>query len=409
MAVRRPLKTFLFACLLSLEWVAVEWVAVECVAVGWVVPGWHALGSGSLFAAEVEQTDVQLSQVNQAIASIELWINDAANNRSSLERNLRAANQQIQENQQALTENQTVIAAQQTELLLLQERRQLLEIEKSAQESIVGQALRASQLLGGESSLKLLLNQQDPGPSARMLRYYAAFNEDRLTQILNFQKTLAAMQQTSDAIAATAASLEARNAVLEEQLAAAQIQQRERAAIVQALEAEMAARSNELEQLIQDRQHLENLISEINRIVDDIPAPQDLAPFAQSQGLLPWPVNGALLNRFGANYSEGNLQRQGVIISAAEGSPVRAIHPGRVVFSDWLRGSGYLVVLDHGNGYLSLYAHNQGLVKQTGDWANRGEIIGAAGNDAGMGSAGIYFEIRQNGQAQNPVNWCVDL
>ena len=357
--------------------------------------------------AEVEQPDVQLGEVNKAISAIESWINDAANNRSQLENDLRTVNVQIEALRQSIDSNQLAVLSSQTELDVLQKRSTELEQQKTAQQELVAQALRASYMIGRDSSLKLLLNQEDPGPGARMLRYYAAFNASRLTQLAAYQQTLNELSVTTAEIADTTSSLQERSAELEQQLVSLTRSRESRAKILLALEVELASRSNQLEQLVQDRQHLENLITEINRIVSDIPAPEELMPFAQAQGELPWPLAGSLLNSFGASYSEGNLQRQGIIISAAEGTAVRAIHPGRVVFADWLRGSGFLVVLDHGQGYMSLYAHNQGLLKQSGDWANRGEAIAAAGNNAGMDSPGIYFEIRHNGQAQNPVNWCV--
>ncbi len=358
-------------------------------------------------SAEIEQPDVQLGEVNKAISAIESWINDAANNRSQLENDLRTANRQIEMLQQSIDSNQLAILASQGELDTLQERSAVLEQQKTAQQELVAQALRASYMIGRDSSLKLLLNQEDPGPGARMLHYYAAFNASRLTQLAAYQQTLDELATIASGIADTTSSLQARSAELEGQLVSLTHNRESRADILLALEAELASRSDQLEQLVQDRQHLENLIAEINRIVSDIPAPEELMPFAQARGELPWPLAGPLLNTFGASYSEGNLQRQGVIINAAEGTAVRAIHPGRVVFADWLRGSGFLVVLDHGQGYMSLYAHNQGLLKQNGDWANRGETIAAAGSNAGMDSPGIYFEVRHNGQAQNPVNWCV--
>ncbi len=358
-------------------------------------------------AAEVEQPGVQLDEVNKAISAIESWINDAANNRSQLENDLRSTNVQIESLQQSIDSNQLAVLTSQTELDVLQKRSAELEQQKVAQQELVTQALRASYIIGRDSSLKLLLNQEDPGPGTRMLRYYASFNDSRLTRLATYQQTLNELSVTTAGITDTTRSLQKRSIELEEQLVSLTHSRESRADILLALEAELASRSDQLVQLVQDRQHLENLITEINRIVSDIPAPEELMPFAQAQGELPWPLAGSLLNRFGASYSEGNLQRQGIIISAAEGSAVRAIHPGRVVFADWLRGSGFLLVIDHGQGYMSLYAHNQGLLKQSGDWANRGEAIAAAGNNAGMDSPGIYFEIRHNGQAQNPVNWCV--
>ena len=161
-----------------------------------------------------------------------------------------------------------------------------------------------------------------------------------------------------------------------------------------------------LEQLTEDRARVEELIKQINDAIASIPPPEQLTPFSEARGRMPWPVNGRALNNFGESYSDGNLHRQGLVLAADAGSPVRAVHPGRVVFSDWLRGSGLLVVVDHGDGYLSLYANNQTLVKNTGDWVNRGEAVATAGDNGGLNQPGIYFEIRRHGEALDPAAWC---
>jgi murein hydrolase activator len=283
-------------------------------------------------------------------------------------------------------------------------------------------------MLGGDSTARFLLSMEDPGPSTRMMRYYSIFNAERLERIGTFHATLQELDATLADIDAASITLQQTTAALEAQLEALEANRVARVALLRELEAERATRSGELENLAEDRHRLESLIEEINRIVEVTPPPGSVSrtpggvanprlddgeapaarfPFAQARRQLPWPLDGPLLNRFGARYSEGNLQRQGIIIGAAEGSPVRAVHDGRVVFSDWLRGSGLLVVLDHGEGYLTLYGHNQTLARTTGDWVNRGEVIGTAGADAGLASPGIYFEIRHNGQAQDPVSWCI--
>jgi septal ring factor EnvC (AmiA/AmiB activator) len=106
-------------------------------------------------------------------------------------------------------------------------------------------------------------------------------------------------------------------------------------------------------------------------------------------------------------FGAGQLRRHGIVIAAETGSPIRAIHPGRVIFSDWLRGSGNLLIVDHGNAYISLYSHNQQLLKQSGDWVNRGEALALSGEDGGTGEPGLYFEIRRNSETLNPADWLV--
>ncbi|MGJ8688418.1 MAG: murein hydrolase activator EnvC family protein [Gammaproteobacteria bacterium] len=357
-------------------------------------------------SAQEAPPEEQLEQLNAAIASIESWLNSASNNRSTLENELRITTQQIESTNLDITRNRTAITALEEQRNTLSARRDALEEEKSVQQDLIQQALRASYISGQESYLKLLLNQEDPSLSARMLRYFSDFNQERMERIALFRETLSELASTSKQLDSNAQELTTRQSALEAQRASLNDDSQHREELLNALKDDIAARSGELQQLSEDREHLESLIEQIQEAIASIPAPDQITPFAQAKGNLPWPVAGAPLNRFGAAYSDGNLHRQGIVLSAEQGSAVRAVHPGRVVFADWLRGSGLLVVVDHGDGYLSLYAQNQSLVKGKGDWVNRGEALATAGANGGTGQAGVYFEIRHNGQALDPAQWC---
>lgn len=364
------------------------------------------LAASPCSAAEDPAPEEQLTQINTAIDQIEEWLNSAANNRSDLERALRDATQAIDAATAEIASNETAIATVEQQLETLAQRSAKLERERDEQQELVKRALRASYMSGQESYLKLLLNQDDPALSSRMLRYYSDFNDARLTQIREFRATLTELAATTASIESASEELFDRQAELEVQLAALNENRATRSALLEQLESDIASRSNELEQLTEDRARLEELIEQIADAIASIPPPEQLTPFSQARGNLPWPVEGTRLNVFGAAYSDGNLHRQGVVLAAEAGTPVRAIHPGRVVFSDWLRGSGLLIVVDHGEGYMSLYANNQTLIKRTGDWVNRNEALATAGTNGGLDRPGIYFEIRHDGQAQDPADWC---
>lgn len=356
--------------------------------------------------AQETPPEEQLALLNSAITEIETWLNSAANNRSDLETQLRENTQKIDRIREQVTENRAAITGLQAQLIELNERSVALTADKAAQEDLIKQAIRASYISGQEPYLKLLLNQQDPAQSARMLYYYDRFNRERLARVERFRQTLTALVATRSEIEASSRERDERETQLQSQLDALSAEQAQRNTLLEALEVDIALRSDELQQLSEDRGRLEALVAKIQEAIASIPPPEQLTPFAQARGKLPWPVAGEALNRFGAAYSDGNLHRQGIVLSVAVGSPVRAVHPGRVVFADWLRGSGLLVVVDHGEGYLSLYANNQSLVKRKGDWVNRGEALATSGENSGMDSPGIYFEIRHNGQAQDPALWC---
>ncbi len=363
------------------------------------------LASPASMAADEPLPEEQLQQVSVAIAQIEDWLREAASDRTALEQQLRDSNAAIASNRAAILDTEAQILALRQELQQLERQQSELEQALASQEDLVREALRASYSSGRDSYLKLLLTQEDPSRSARMLRYYSDFNRARLDGITAYRTTLQSLDSTAARLLVTEQALQGSRQTLEQAQTALATETTRREELLAGLAEEMAARSTELDQLREDQQRLESLVQQIRDVVINIPAPEDLAPFADARGRLPRPVDGEALNRFGQSYSDGNLHRQGIVLGAAEGTPVRAVHPGRVVFADWLRGSGLLVVVDHGAGYMSLYANTGSLIKRNGDWVNRGEPLATAGRDGGSGQPGLYFEIRHNGQAQDPAQW----
>jgi murein hydrolase activator len=167
--------------------------------------------------------------------------------------------------------------------------------------------------------------------------------------------------------------------------------------------AESRNRGAQLKRLQQQQQQLERLLAELRRATEATPFdPND--PFARLRGRLSWPVAGRIETGYGDNVA-GGLRSNGIAIAADRGAPVRAVHEGRVIFADWLSGRGLLIILDHGNGYLSLYGHAEQLFKQAGATVQAGETIAAAGDSGGRARPGLYFEIRRAGKPVNPSGW----
>jgi septal ring factor EnvC (AmiA/AmiB activator) len=161
-----------------------------------------------------------------------------------------------------------------------------------------------------------------------------------------------------------------------------------------------------LRRLEKDRQELEALLDAVEETIADLKIPNDYRPFAARKGDMSWPTNGPVRYRFGSRQKPSMIRRQGVTIAGKSGNNVNAIHHGRVVFADWFRGKGLLIIVDHGDGFMSLYAHNQSLLSEIGDWIKAGEPIATVGNSGGQRESGLYFEIRQNGEPTNPARWC---
>lgn len=379
------------------HWPRTALAAVAALAVCW---------SAALLPQEIDpETSARLQAVDDALARIESWLEETRRRQSTEEARLSELQGDINTLMQQQQANRQQLDALQGRLAQLDARQQELLLETEAQRAQIAGVIRAAYLRGTDSRLKMLLNQQDPDTAQRMMVYFNTLNASHLEQIRQWQQTLEALQANRLDVEHTRQTLVRTNEHLQEQQIALIDVQQQREQVIADLQRQLAERSGERETLLQDRADLQALIDEINRIIVDIPAPEELMPFSASRGQMPWPVSGPLLSRYGERYGGGNLQRQGLIIGAAADTPVRAIHPGRVVFADWLRGSGNLLVIDHGEGYVSLYAHNQRLVKQNGDWVNRGEAIAVSGQDAGTGAPGLYFEIRRQRQPLNPTEW----
>lgn len=348
-----------------------------------------------------------LQLVNDAITHIQQWLQATRVQRSAEEQALLESSQQLNALRQDILTNQRQSSAIESDLAQLTAEQNILLADSEQQRAQIASTLVASYMTGADSQLKLLLNQQDPAIARRMLVYFSAFNQQRLTHITRWRDTLAALAENRETLLVNAEQLTELNVSLQQQQRALQTQQLARETLIAELAAQMTSRGSELDTLIADQLELQTLINEINSVVIDLPAPDELMPFADSRGNMPWPSPGQLLAYYGDVYGAGQLRRQGIIIASAPASPVRAIHPGRVIFSDWLRGSGNLLIVDHGNSYISLYSHNQQLLKQSGDWVNRGEALALSGEDGGTGEPGLYFEIRRNSQTLNPIDWLV--
>ena len=367
-------------------------------------------------AQSSEEARQELAAVGDAIGEIQSWLIEAKSTQSIEIRNLQQADLQISTFSQSITATQVALTETESEIASLSREADQLSIEKSTQSKILEQAIRTAYMSSNQSAIELLLNQEDISKSARMLHYHRLFTKAQLDSIASFQDTLDEVQTVNQQLESNAVGLE------QEQLTLSNSQQNlndskiERELALNQLRADIASRSSQLEQLEIDQAQLQALIKQINRAVADIPAAMQRSPFDSQLGKLPMPVTGQIIDRFGTRYGEGDLRRQGITIAVSEGTPVQAIHPGRVVFSDWLRGTGLLVIVDHGQGYMSLYGANQALSKQAGDWVDTGDIVSTSGmaneltgnSGDSQASSGMYFEIRHHGEAQNPDQWFSD-
>lgn len=269
----------------------------------------------------------------------------------------------------------------------------------------MGLQLAAAYKAGSPSQLQLLLRQQDAEQLSRMAVYQKHLVQARSDAIEDYQNTLDQLAQIEPALQAQTQRLSEARARLAQQQTSLQAKRRERNQTLKRLNASIDAKDEKLRKSQADQAYLERVLAEVVRQLSDDALGIKGASFKSRKGKMGWPTKGTLSARFGSRRS-GSLRWQGVQIEAPEGREVKAIHAGRVVFADYLRGQGMLMIIDHGSGYLSLYAHNQVLYQDTGDWVQTGDVIGRAGTSGGRTRAGIYFEIRHAGKPVNPALWC---
>jgi septal ring factor EnvC (AmiA/AmiB activator) len=289
------------------------------------------------------------------------------------------------------------------ELSLLAERKTELENRSLAQKNLIAREVRSAYRQGSSEPVRLLLNQEDPQKLARILTYYRYFAEARREKIDDFTATLNDLASVETAIKTKQHDLLSRRKALVKEAETLATEQEQRSAILASLNAALSSDKAQLDKLNQERKALEQVIARLEQQIQTL-ANKSSTPFAKLRGKLPWPVMGKIRQGFGSHRAQ-SLKWTGWLIAAEEGTPVNPVHNGRVVFADYLRGQGMMVIVDHGGGYLSLYAHNQVLLKETGDWVQAGDKIALAGNSGGLSDSALYFEIRHNGKPQDPKVW----
>ena len=352
-----------------------------------------------------EREDRQkLEQVSRDILKLEQRIQGDSKEHQQLARELKKTELAAARLNRQGRELEQQIAQLDDELASLRKEQAALEKSRRAQETLIGKQVAAAYRLGNQESIKLLLNQEDPDKVSRTLKYYDYFLDARARKINDYLATVSQLQEVAAGITERQATLAENRAALKEQQQQLAESQRVRSDVLMRLDRQISSSKQALDQLKGERQRLETVLKALEERLAQLSSPSNTEPFAKRKGKLPWPVAGKLSQYFGATRT-ADITWTGWLLQAEAGTPVRAIHHGRVVFSDYLRGHGLLVIVDHGDGYMSLYAHNQELLKVPGDWVQAGEPIARVGNSGGQRDHALYFEIRHNGRPTNPKYW----
>lgn len=361
---------------------------------------------GGIAVAQDNQQDAEaaLAALNAAIEASRAALSTSRRELDQEEQALRDIELDIQDN---LAQQRRLNTEQDQQ----RERRQQLQTKRdehlaqleTSRDQLAAQ-VRAAWRLGSESRLKLVLNADSPARLGRTLAYHDHFSRAQARRIDELRTALAGLDQVARDMAQVMEALASSAEALQRSASELDRRRDERAGLTAALEQRIRSESERLAELEQDRADLEQLLQRLQDALADIPADlgQHLHPTAL-RGQLPMPLDGRVLKAFGQQRAPG-LTWRGWLIEARSGDTVRAIAYGRVAYADWLRGYGLLLIIDHGDGFMSLYGHNESLQHGVGDWVQPGEVVATAGGHGDAGN-GLYFELRNAGRAVDPATW----
>lgn len=402
-------------------------------------------GSPMLPADERSRAQQDIRKAEQDIAELEKLIRQIQTEKSAAQQALQQTEKEIGDLEKNIRSLEAEQKKNEQEILEFEIEKGKFESRRRQQQKLVALQSRAAYQAGQSEPLRLFFNQQDPALVSHNLTYYQYLQQARQQQIKQFQATVQQLSELQAAIDLHQQELEQQKIQLQQQQDQLAELRQQRRQLVAELDKKQQGSQQQLSSRKQEQKKLNDLLAAIEqklarqaeqerlrrererqlalqqnqaRIRQQQQAParggQQVSSqfshpggnFAQARGKLPWPVNGRLLAGFGSPRNDTRSKWDGVLIQAAEGHQVRVIHPGRVVFADWLRGSGLLVIVDHNDGYLSLYGHNQSLLVSAGDNLKAGQPIATVGNTGGQSQSALYFAIRKQGQATDPGQWC---
>ncbi|CAL1239903.1 murein hydrolase activator EnvC family protein [Candidatus Methylocalor cossyra] len=371
----------------------------------WLAFALPALAGGAV--PEAADQRLELNRIREAIEAVQKSRDTLESKKKALDEALREAESTYGRLLKTIRALEAEAEARTQHIAALRQQRHRLLVALRRERYVLSGQARAAYALGRTDWLKLLLNQQDPSRLARVLAYHRYLTQARSSLIQGMERKLAETRQLQDELSAESERLTGTRQQLLREQAAAEESRRARRQLLAELERELRDKNSELERLQEDERRLQDLVNSLRQPgpegtpnEDSAPAP----PAAVPGGPSPCPVAGRIVAEFGSPRMNGHWD--GMLIAAPEGSPVRAVADGRVAFADWLRGYGLLIIVDHGNGIMSLYAFNQSLYKNVGDRVAAGEAIAAVGASGGRPEPGLYFGIRKQGQAVNPMPWC---
>ncbi|MCR6625488.1 MAG: peptidoglycan DD-metalloendopeptidase family protein [Pseudoxanthomonas sp.] len=390
-------------------------------------------------AQNSREAEQKLQRVRSELKSIAQERRKLESERGAASRQLRDADEQVGRTTRSLFDTEAALRREAAALDELQRKRDAMQGQQASQRRQLTALVRAAYQRGDDAPLKVLLSQDRVADANRLLAYHRYVQRDQAQRIESLNTELAALDQVERDIVARQAELDAARVKQRGQVAQLEKDRKARASLMADLDQRYQDRAAKEKALGQDARSLETLLKNLRAAAARAeaerraaarreaaaaaaaqkregngtatrspraaaPRPEVASAPALKVGGLGWPVSGNLLARYGGRLPDGRAST-GVLIGAPSGTPVTAVADGTVVFSEWMTGYGLILILDHGNGYMSLYAHNDSLLKDSGDRVKRGDAVARVGTSGGQGQAALYFELRRNGQPVDPSSW----
>lgn len=353
--------------------------------------------------ANEDRTKKDLSEVQTALKQSQSEYNAQRKKVATLQKNLQQHELEIAKNAKALNMAEQSIKKTEQQQQLQQQKADQLEQQHAQFQHALAAQLKSAYMAGGDDDYaKMLLNQEDTAKFERTLSYYNYLNKARIEQLEELKALQLQIAKNQAELAKTKQKLVNLHDEQKRRQTALVSAQSERQANLKNLQAQLNSTKSSINYLKENQQ---TLITTIEELEKEKNKKVELLGLNNSKGKLNWPSRGKLEHTFGQR-KHGGIDWKGVLIGAKEGSNINSVHNGQVVFADWLKGYGWVIVVDHGEGFMSLYGHAQTLLKDVGDMVREGETVALVGQSGGQASSGLYFEMRHKGRAVNPEKWC---
>jgi septal ring factor EnvC (AmiA/AmiB activator) len=386
-----------------------------------IAAAWIPVAAGAATPAKTqEEAREQQRELRERIAAMQKKLVAAEETKTEASDALRESEQAISEANRELRQLTRQSRQSNAKLGTLRKSSQDTSNTLRAQQDLLGRMLRQQYLQGQSDALRLALNREDPNEMARQLHYLAHIARARAQLVNGLRSNLREIDRLKTEIAEEAAAIARIAAEQTTQKKRLEQEKRARAGVLSKVSRDIRSQQREMRAMQANENRLTRLVDQLAKLVvrtptaksrprprtDAVPSSRnDDSPFAALRGKLALPVRGELGSRFGSPRSGGGVTWKGLFIAAKSGDDVRAVADGRVVYADWLRGFGNLLIVDHGDSYMTLYANAEALLKQVGDVIRGGEPVATVGNSGGNAESGLYFEMRHEGRPFDPLNW----